>query len=128
MLSWLEPSTRPGGNAPAPFLPLSKTWSKPVTVASGPGFFANWADFPAVGQAPDGSLTAHWLAKTGAGTYAYGIFLARSTNGGAAWKPAGMLHDDRVPAEHGFVSWLPERSRPARLLARRPGDAARRGR
>ena len=107
MLSWLE---KAGGGHHLRFSRLSKGWSKPVTVASGSNFFANWADFPAVGRAPDGSLTAHWLAKTGAGTYAYGIFLARSTNGGATWKPAGMLHDDRVPAEHGFVSWLPERA------------------
>jgi len=89
-------------------------WSKPSTVASGPGFFANWADFPGVGQAPDGSLTAHWLAKTGDDTYAYGIYLARSADGGATWSKTGMLHDDKVPAEHGFVSWLPE---PAGLRA-----------
>jgi hypothetical protein len=79
-----------------------------VTVASGADFFANWADFPSVAQAPDGSLVAHWLAKTGSDTYAYGIFLARSTDGGATWTPAGLLHDDRVAAEHGFVSWIPE--------------------
>ena len=105
LLTWLEP-TEPDGHR-LRFSRLSEgRWSPPVTVAAGSNFFANWADFPSVAQAPDGSLAAHWLAKTGDDTYAYGIFLARSTDGGATWKPAGLLHDDRVPAEHGFVSWV----------------------
>lgn len=109
LLTWLEPAAAGRvGHA----LRLSRfkegRWSTPATIAAGNDFFANWADFPAVAQAPDGSLTAHWLAKTGADTYAYGIFLARSADGGATWKPAGLLHADRIPAEHGFVSWIPE--------------------
>jgi hypothetical protein len=111
LLTWLEP-TGPAKEPTGHRLRFSRLsegrWSAPVTVASGSNFFANWADFPSAAQAPDGSLVAHWLAKTGEGTYAYGIFLARSTDGGATWNPAGLLHDDRVPAEHGFVSWLPE--------------------
>lgn len=115
LLTWLEPLPARAGAKPeedkkAYVLRFSRLrggqWSPPVAVASGDDFFANWADFPAVGQAPDGSLAAHWLAKTGDDTYAYGIFLARSTDGGATWQPAGMLHGDRVPAEHGFVSWV----------------------
>jgi hypothetical protein len=110
LLTWLEPesdghrlrfSRLSGGNS-------GGKWSPPVTVASGPTLVANWADFPSVAQAPDGSLVAHWLAKTGGGTYDSGIFLARSTDGGATWKPAGLLHDNRVPAENGFVSWVPD--------------------
>ena len=107
LLTWLEPA--PAGTA-GHALRFARTkdghWTPPVTIASGEGFFANWADFPAVAQAPDGSLTAHWLAKTGTDTYAYGIFLARSTDGGATWSPAGLLHSDRLPTEHGFVSWV----------------------
>lgn len=106
-LTWLE-AVEPEGHR----LRFSRfsdgKWSAPVTVASGTDFFANWADFPSVAQAADGSLAAHWLAKTGSDTYAYGIFLARSTDGGATWTPAGLLNDDRVAAEHGFVSWVPE--------------------
>jgi hypothetical protein len=83
-------------------------WTPPVTIAAGTDFFANWADFPAVAEAADGSLVAHWLAKTGGDTYAYGIHLARSTDGGATWKAIGLLHDDGIPAEHGFVSFVPE--------------------
>ena len=117
LLTWLEPlgpPKEPTGHQ-LRFARLSAAgWSKPSRVASGPGFVANWADFPGVGQAPDGSLTAHWLAKTGDDTYACGIYLARSADGGATWSKTGMLHDDKVPAEHGFVSWLPE---PAGLRA-----------
>jgi hypothetical protein len=112
LLTWLEPLA---SGHQLRFARLSAGgWSKPSTVASGPGFFANWADFPGVGQAPDGSLTAHWLAKTGDDTYAYGIYLARSADGGATWSKTGLLHDDKVPAEHGFVSWVRE---PAGLRA-----------
>lgn len=114
LLTWLEPAPaqQPGPDVRAHALRFSRfrdgRWSTPVTVATGDDFFANWADFPAVAQAPDGSLTAHWLAKTGSDTYAYGIFLARSTDHGATWTPAGLLHSDRLPTEHGFVSWIPE--------------------
>ncbi|HVG09953.1 MAG TPA: sialidase family protein [Thermoanaerobaculia bacterium] len=109
LLTWLEPlgpPKEPTGHQ-LRFARLSAGgWSKPATIASGPGFFANWADFPGVGQAPDGSLSAHWLAKMGDDTYAYGIYLARSADGGATWAKTGMLHDDNIPAEHGFVSWV----------------------
>ena len=107
LLTWLEPVEPEGHRLRFSRLSDGK-WSAPATVASGTNFFANWADFPSVAQAADGSLVAHWLAKTGSDTYAYGIYLARSTDGGATWRPAGLLHDDGVPAEHGFVSWLPE--------------------
>jgi hypothetical protein len=111
LLTWLEPGAAQGGRR-GHALRFSRyrdgRWSAPVTIAAGKDFFANWADFPAVAQAQDGSLTAHWLAKTGDATYAYGIFLARSTDGGATWSPAGLLHSDGLPTEHGFVSWVPE--------------------
>lgn len=108
LLTWLEPARDGAGHALRIARLEGDRWSPSGTIVKGDDFFANWADFPAVAQAPDGSLTAHWLAKTGADTYAYGIFLTRSTDGGSTWKPAGLLHSDRTPAEHGFVSWLPE--------------------
>ena len=58
LLTWLEPvgpSKEPTGHQ-LRFARLSAGgWSKPATVVSGPGFFANWADFPAVAQAQDGA-------------------------------------------------------------------------
>ncbi|MDH3402003.1 MAG: glycoside hydrolase [Acidobacteriota bacterium] len=103
LLSWLEPSWR---------LVASRlhdgAWSEPAVIAEGTDFFANWADVPKLALAGDGTLWAHWLAKLGEETYAYGIFLARSTDGGVTWQPRGMLHDDGTPTEHGFVAWTAE--------------------
>lgn len=113
-LSWLEPEVVPNeeprhalrvaeleqGSAPA--------WSVPATVTSGAAFFANWADFPAVTDLA-GGLLAHWLERIGEDDYAYGVRLARSLDHGATWQPLGFLHDDRSPAEHGFVSFVPLR-------------------
>jgi hypothetical protein len=90
------------------FSRLADTWTEPVVIAEGDDFFANWADLPGVVAAADGSLTAHWLAKTDEETYAYSIFLARSTDGGATWTPLGRLNDDDTPTEHGFVSYVAE--------------------
>jgi len=109
LLTWLEPAGGKEGHRLRFARLAGGRWSAPVTVVEGRDFFANWADFPAAIQSPDGSLVVHWLAKTGADTYAYAIDLARSTDGGATWSRAGRLHGDTVPAEHGFVSWLPEK-------------------
>ena len=86
-----------------------------TVVPSEPGgsveLFANWADRPGVvqgGAGPDGPLYAWWLAKSGDSTYAYSVELARSTDGGASWQPLGRLHGDPTPAEHGFVTLIPE--------------------
>jgi hypothetical protein len=83
-------------------------WSSPIVIAEGDDFFANWADIPKVGVAGTGTLWAHWLAKIGEDTFAYGIFLARSLDGGESWDLAGTLHDDSTPTEHGFVSYVAE--------------------
>jgi hypothetical protein len=97
-------------------------FGEPVTVAPAPGepleLFANWADRPGVveggpagapgGLAQSRPLYAWWLAKLGGGTYAYGVHVARSTDGGRTWEPLGLLHDDSSPTEHGFVTLIPE--------------------
>jgi hypothetical protein len=48
-----------------------RQWSESLTVAEGENWFVNWADFPSVIALQDGSLAAHWLVKSGSGTYAY---------------------------------------------------------
>src|SRR5262245_60610497 len=40
-------------------------WSSPKVIAEGANWFVNWADFPSMIALPDGSLAAHWLAKSG---------------------------------------------------------------
>ena len=110
LATWLEPRPAAAGAAGhrLRFARLRDgAWSEPVTVAAGGAFFANWADFPGVAVAGGGTLYVHWLEKTGEGAYAYGVRLARSTDGGRSWETIGSLHDDSSPTEHGFVSWAP---------------------
>jgi len=86
-----------------------RIWSAPTAAARGTDFFVDRADFPSVQRATGSDfLIAHWLQKSGAGTYAYDVHLARSEDDGASWHPLGTVHDDGTQTEHGFVSLLPE--------------------
>ncbi len=74
-------------------------------VASGDDWFINWADFPAIGfigQSP--TLFAHWLQMSAEGTYDYDIRFALGSADGSTWQAQGVLHNDGIAAEHGFVS------------------------
>jgi len=79
-------------------------WSAPRTIAEGQNWFVNWADFPSLVALPGGALAAHWLVKSGPGTYAYDVHVARSADGGKSWGKAVTPHRDGKQAEHGFVS------------------------
>jgi hypothetical protein len=82
-------------------------WSEPRTVAEGENWFVNWADFPSVIALNDGSLAAHWLVKSGAGTYAYDVNIALSKDAGKTWTRPIVPHLDNTQTEHGFVSLVP---------------------
>ena len=84
-----------------------KGWSEVRTVAEGENWFVNWADFPSVIALQDGSLAAHWLVKSGKGTYAYNVNLSRSNDGGKTWSVPLVPHRDNTETEHGFVSLMP---------------------
>ena len=88
------------------------TWSAPSTVVKRDDLFVNWADFPSVVEMPGGTLLAHWLQKSGPGTYAYDVRIARSKDGGKTWSASTVLHDDATQTEHGFVSLVPDPGRP----------------
>jgi len=112
MMTWLEPSAEQAGSSMR-FSKLSRrdgawSWTAPREIVNGEDLFANWADIPSVGRAADGSLLAHWLARSGDGTYAYDIYAARSTDAGETWSPLGKVNDDATHTEHGFVSMVPE--------------------
>ena len=78
-------------------------WGLMGTIVQSDSLFANWADVPSI--AADGEeMWAHWLKYNGEGRYAYGVRVARSRDGGQTWGSPEWLHDDRSPAEHGFVS------------------------
>lgn len=81
-------------------------WSKPVSISSGANWFVNWADYPMI--ATNGvDCIAHFLQKSGEGTYAYNVMLTSSGDMGKTWNQPAVLHDDGKQAEHGFVSLLP---------------------
>ncbi|MBB4077431.1 hypothetical protein GGR28_000032 [Lewinella aquimaris] len=72
-------------------------WGSDRMVSSGDQWFINWADYPSVKPFGD-SLFYHYLVYSGEGTYDYNIHY------GTGSEERGVLHNDGVAAEHGFVS------------------------
>jgi hypothetical protein len=102
ILSWID---RTGESAALRFAERTPTgWSEPRTVASGTDWFVNWADVPSVMRLDDGTLAAHWLQKSGPGTYAYDVKLSFSTDDGRTWSAPTTPHHDGAKSEHGFAS------------------------
>ncbi len=83
-------------------------WDSTRTISEARPFFVNWADFPAVTVLNDGALAAHWLEREGAGKYAYGIRVVRSSDAGRTWGAPITPHTDGLEAEHGFVTLWPD--------------------
>jgi hypothetical protein len=104
-LSWLEPG--PEGSTRFRLAERSgDAWSALPDIVAGTNLFANWADVPTIFAARDGRLLAHWLEKTGASPYAYGILVSESGDGGRSWSQPVSPHRDASPVEHGFVSFF----------------------
>ncbi len=110
LATWIEPAS-----AQAPGLHRvrvarfdGKFWTSPATVRESATLFVNWADVPGIVRAGDGALYAWWLERSSAGAYTYEVRLARSRDQGVTFAALGVLHDDRSPAEHGFVSAVVE--------------------
>jgi hypothetical protein len=103
-LSWIE---KIDTTAILRFSTLSdSTWSVPAIIAQGSNWFVNWADYPMIaGQGQN--MIAHFLQKSGEGTYAYDVRLTTSADAGKTWTQPAVLHDDGKQAEHGFVTILP---------------------
>jgi len=104
-LSWVEVSEASARLCFARLEPAG--WSPARTIAEGSNWMVNWADFPVLAVARDGSLAATWLERTGAeGTWDYGVRLAVSATG-ETWSKSVPLHADAAGPEHGFVSLVP---------------------
>ncbi len=104
LLSWVE---RTGQRATLKFSERTAMgWTAAKVVASGEDWFVNWADVPSVLRLSDGTLAAHWLQKSGPGTYAYDVRLSYSTDDGKTWSASFLPHSDGTKTEHGFVSLL----------------------
>ncbi len=82
--------------------------SKSATITTSSAIFANWADFPSMTIAPDGTMVAH-VAETSDPNepYAYDVVLYQSKDQGRSWTRLGTAHDDGTATEHGFVSMVP---------------------
>ncbi len=106
VMSWLEP-TRDEAHAVRYSILQDNTWSAPVTVAQGTGWFVNWADFPSVVPITAQQWAAHWLVKQPGGTYSYDIALSTSADGGTSWADPRTPHTDGTRTEHGFVTMFP---------------------
>lgn len=104
-LSWIEPADT--GHALRFSAWEGNGWSPARTAAQGEDWFVNWADLPSIAAAADGTLAAHWLAKSAPATYAYDVNVAFSTDGGDTWSDPSVPHRDGTETEHGFVSLAP---------------------
>ena len=80
------------------------TWTEPFVISIDSSFFVNWADFPSLNKISDDTLVAHWLKKSGAGTYDYDIHLSFSYDNGLSWSKSEIPHTTTTKGEHGFVS------------------------
>ncbi len=103
-LSWLEPVANTDRVALRFARYSSGQWTAPRTVVERDDLFVNWADFPSIIEDAKGTLFAHWLQKSGRGTYSYDVQMAASTDGGATWGEPFLLNRDGKQAEHGFVT------------------------
>jgi hypothetical protein len=102
LMSWIEAGDT---SHSVRFARLTGTeWSAPRTIAESSDFFVNWADFPSIIELRDGSLAAHWLKRSGPGTYSYDTWVAFSADGGTSWSDPVRPHEDGTPTEHGFVT------------------------
>src|SRR6266540_820279 len=103
LLSWMEHT---GDMAALKFAERREgKWTETRIVASGTDWFVNWADVPSVIRLADGSIYGHWLQKSGPGTYAYDVRLARSNDDGRTFSTSFTPHhDDGTHTEHGFAS------------------------
>jgi hypothetical protein len=111
LMSWIEPGDT---SHMIRFARLSgDAWSEPRTIAESSTFFVNWADFPSIIELSDGRLAAHWLKRSGPGTYSYDVWIAFSDDAGDTWSAPVRPHDDGTLTEHGFVSLFETDGAPA---------------
>ena len=95
-LIWMEPIEK--GRTRLQLAVLEKeSWRVLGTIADGPNWFVNWADYPTVLALRDGRFAAHWLEKRGSGKYSYGMKAALVDRAGVA----GKLFFDPVTVGEG---------------------------
>lgn len=108
-LSWLEPVAGTSKTALRFSFFRKGSWTRPQTLVERDDLFVNWADFPSIIADESGALFAHWLQKSGKGTYSYDVRMAVSRDGGDTWTPSFLLNRDGRQSEHGFVTLAPRK-------------------
>lgn len=103
-MSWLE-EREDSSFLKLTFLEDGK-WRDEQVVAKGKDWFVNWADFPEVFIDRKGTMLMHHLAKTGKGTYAYGVEVSQKSTEQTDFVPLGNPYTDTSETEHGFVSFF----------------------
>lgn len=129
-LSWLEPVA--GGSHAlkfARFDAAARRWSEARTIAAGPSWFVNWADFPQL-VVQDGRMTAVWFeenrANPGHGGHYGGGYHARSsasTDGGKTWGTSRAVSAESRAVEFVALQPLPDGRLLAAWLDGRAGEA-----
>lgn len=116
LVSWTAPTgaghalrfaTLADAQAGAPNHEGDAEWSAVRTIAEGEDWFVNWADFPSVVALSETELAAHWLQRSGPGTYAYDVLISYSSDSGDSWSTPVRPHRDGTQTEHGFVTLFP---------------------
>jgi hypothetical protein len=104
-LSWIELAADSGHQLKFAALRGDRFGPARVIATGAKGdWFVNWADFPSLIALSNNQLVAHWLERSGMGRYAYGVRVARSSDGGITWSRPAIPHRDASDSEHGFVS------------------------
>lgn len=81
-------------------------WSESQEISEGDDWFVNWADFPMLTM-QSGAGVAHWLQKSGEGSYDYDVVASFFNPSLEHWEQGRVVNSSGVAAEHGFVSMLP---------------------
>ncbi len=125
-LTWLEAVTSPTSGTALRFARLeagADQWSPAQTIASGPNWFVNQADFPALTVGEKGQATAVWFINNPVTTSAaaahdhhgpgYHALISRTTDGGKTWSAGVPLTRDSDSVEFVSLATLAD----GRLLA-----------
>jgi len=81
-------------------------WSEKRVISKDENYFVNWADFPSIYHFGGDTIAAHWLQKSGQGTFDYDVKVVTSYDRGNNWSKPKTPHSDGVKGEHGFVSFF----------------------
>lgn len=84
-LTWLEPDGAGHALKFSRLLAGATRWTEPATIATGAGWFVNWADFPQLAVA-DGKMTAVWFVENAG--HGYRAYWSQSRDQGATWSSA----------------------------------------